>query len=123
MCDAEPLDRLRLSELLVLIEAKIAHEIRTQLEHRRFGLVKAKIDKDIAAGFGRFLTLLHFRSSIDDLVNMSSNYLEALRKRVRGQTQRLHEFFTKDLTWMDRPQQFLAHGRCRYDAHFICSLR
>jgi hypothetical protein len=62
---SQPLGRLSLSEFLLLdVEAKIAHEICAHLEHGGFGRVKTKIHKDIAAGFGRFLTLLHFRSSI-----------------------------------------------------------
>jgi hypothetical protein len=47
---------------------------------------------------------------VGDLVDTGCGYAEALRKRIGKQTQRLHEFFTKDLTWMDRRQQFLAHG-------------
>ena len=48
---------------------------------------------------------------------------KALYECVGRQTQRLHDLFPEDLTWMDRRQQFLPHGQCRYDAHFICSLR
>ena len=56
LCDAETLGRLSLSQLVLLdVKAKIAHEIRAHLEHGGLGRVKTKIDKDIAAGFGRFL--------------------------------------------------------------------
>ena len=57
------LGRLRLGELLLLdVEAKIAHEICAHLEDGGFGRVKAKIRKDIAAGFGRLL--LHDREKL-----------------------------------------------------------
>jgi len=65
LCDAQPLGRLSLSELLLLdVAAKITHEVCAHLEHGGFGLVKAKINKNVAAGFGCFLALLHFRSSL-----------------------------------------------------------
>ena len=66
LCDAQPLGRLSLSELLLLdVAAKITHEVCAHLEHGGFGLVKAKINKNVAAGFGCFLALLHFRSSLN----------------------------------------------------------
>ena len=61
--NAEALGCIRLGELVLLdIEAKVAHQIRPHLEHGGLGRIKAKVDKNIAAGLGHFL--FHYRSPI-----------------------------------------------------------
>ena len=56
LCNAEAFGCIRLSELVLLdVEAKVAHQIRPHLEHGGLGRIKAKVDKNIAAGLGYFL--------------------------------------------------------------------
>src|SRR6476646_3049897 len=54
--NAEALGCIRLGELVLLdIEAKIAHQVRPHLKHGGLGWIKAKVDKNIAAGLSHFL--------------------------------------------------------------------
>ena len=63
LCNAEALGRIRLSELVLLnLEAKVAHQIRPHLEYGSLSRIKAKVNKNIAAGLGHFL--FHNRSAI-----------------------------------------------------------
>ena len=56
LCNAEALGCIRLGELVLLdVEAKVDHQIRPHLEHGGFGRIKAKVDKNIAAGLGQIL--------------------------------------------------------------------
>ena len=66
LCNAETLGCIRLSELVLLdVEAKVAHQIRPYLEHGGFDRIKAKVNKNIAAGLGHFL--FHGRSLMGEV--------------------------------------------------------
>ena len=63
LCNAEALGCIRLSKLVLLnLEAKVAHQIRPHLEYGGLSRIKAKVNKNIAAGLGHFL--FHNRSAI-----------------------------------------------------------